>query len=131
MPLASNPPLPTHPKRAARTLGSGPMATLKRVHLPMMKGSIMTAALLVFVDCMKELPMTVVLRPFGFETLATFVHQYASDELLPEASLAGLSIVAAGIIPVLLLTLTIARSRTAQAGPGDDAHLINIEEAAP
>lgn len=116
---------------AARTLGAGPMATLKRVHLPMMKGSIMTAALLVFVDCMKELPMTVVLRPFGFETLATFVHQYASDELLPEASLAALSIVAAGIIPVLLLTLTIARSRTAQAGPGDDAHLINIEEAAP
>lgn len=74
---------------AARTLGAGPLATLRRVHLPMLKGSIMTAALLVFVDCMKELPMTVILRPFDFGTLATFVHQYASDEMLPEAALAA------------------------------------------
>jgi len=116
---------------AARTLGAGPMATLRRVHLPMLKGSIMTAALLVFVDCMKELPMTAVLRPFNFETLATFVHQYASDELLPEASLAALSIVAAGIIPVLLLSLTITRSRPGQIAPDDEPHLIDIEEAAP
>ena len=96
---------------AARTLGLGPMATLRRVHLPIMRGSIMTAALLVFVDCMKELPMTVMLRPFNFETLATFVHQYASDEMLPEAALAALSIVIAGIIPVILLSVTIAKSR--------------------
>ena len=119
---------------AARTLGAGPMATLRRVHLPMMKGSIMTAALLVFVDCMKELPMTVILRPFDFETLATFVHQYASDELLPEASLAALSIVAAGIIPVILLSLTITRARAGQTTDKvieDEPHLIDLEEAAP
>ena len=115
---------------AARTLGSGPMATLRRVHLPIMRGSIMTAALLVFVDCMKELPMTVILRPFDFETLATFVHQYASDELLPEASLAALSIVAAGIIPVILLSLTIAHARTAKEEHPEPI-LFEVEEAAP
>ena len=115
---------------AARTLGAGPMATLRRIHLPMMKGSIMTAALLVFVDCMKELPMTVILRPFDFETLATFVHQYASDELLPEASLAALSIVAAGIIPVILLSLTITRSRAGHRS-GEEPAVIDLEEAAP
>jgi len=96
---------------AARTLGAGPLSTLRRVHLPMLKGSIVTAALLVFVDCMKELPMTTILRPFDFETLATFVHQYASDEMLPEASLAALTIVAAGIVPVIVLSITIAKSR--------------------
>ena len=121
---------------AARTLGAGPMSTLKRVHLPMMQGSIMTAALLVFVDCMKELPMTVILRPFDFETLATFVHQYASDELLPEASLAALTIVGAGIIPVILLSLTIARGRAGHTGQGQAAQttepaLIDLEEVAP
>lgn len=97
---------------AARTLGVGPFATLRRVHLPMLKSSIMTAALLVFVDCMKELPMTTILRPFDFETLATFVHQYASDELLPEASLAALTIVGTGIIPVILLSMTLSKSIT-------------------
>lgn len=99
---------------AARTLGAGPLATLRRVHLPMLKNSILTAALLVFVDCMKELPMTTILRPFNFETLATFVHQYASDELLPEASLAALTIVATGIIPVILLSLSIAKPKAHQ-----------------
>ncbi|MCW8916158.1 MAG: iron ABC transporter permease [Magnetovibrio sp.] len=115
---------------AARTLGAGPFATLRRVHLPIMRGSIMTAALLVFVDCMKELPMTVMLRPFNFETLATFVHQYAADEMLPEASLAALSIVVAGIIPVILLSITIARSRAGHYAP-EEPHLIEMEEAAP
>lgn len=94
---------------AARTLGLNRFATLRRVHLPLMQGSVLTAGLLVFVDCMKELPMTMILRPFNFETLATFVHQYASDELLPEASLAALSIVGAGIIPVILLSKTMVR----------------------
>ncbi|MBL4693326.1 MAG: iron ABC transporter permease [Magnetovibrio sp.] len=102
---------------AARTLGAGPFTTLRRVHLPMLKSSIMTAALLVFVDCMKELPMTTILRPFDFETLATFVHQYASDELLPEASLAALTIVATGIIPVILLSMTMTKSRPVHSDP--------------
>ena len=103
---------------AARTLGEGPFGTLRRLHFPLIRGSILAAMLLVFVDGMKELPMTVILRPFNFETLATFVHQYASDELLEEASLAALTIVAAGIIPVILLSLGI---RSARPGHGQGA----------
>ncbi len=106
---------------AARTLGAGPAATLRRVHLPIMRGSVLTAAILVFVDCMKELPMTMILRPFNFHTLATFVHQYASDELLAESSLAALTIVAAGILPVILLSRTIGRSRPGQTDTPDGA----------
>ena len=96
---------------AARTLGSNPSQALKRVHFPLMRGSLMTAAILVFVDCMKELPLTIILRPFNFDTLATFVYQYASDELLEESALGALTIVGAGIIPVILSSVTIAKSR--------------------
>ncbi len=70
-----------------------------------MRGSVLTAAILVFADSMKELPMTVLLRPFNFETLATFVHQFASDELLEDSALAALTIVAAGVLPVVLLAV--------------------------
>ena len=101
---------------AARSLGHGPGSTLRRVHVPLMKGSVLTAGMLVFVDCMKELPMTVILRPFNFETLATFVHQFASDEQLEEASIGALAIVLSGIIPVILLSYAIARSRPGQDG---------------
>ncbi len=96
---------------AARTLGMGPARTLRRVHLPMIRGGILTAAILVFVDTMKELPMTLILRPFNFETLATHVHQMASDELLEESALGSLSIVAAGLLPVIYLSRTIRGSR--------------------
>ena len=96
---------------ASRSLGHGALSTLRRVHLPMIRGSILTASMMVFVDCMKELPLTVILRPFNFHTLATFVHQYASDEQLGEASLAALSIVGFGILPVIVLSLAITRSR--------------------
>lgn len=96
---------------AARSLGHGPLSTLRRVHLPIIRASILTASMMVFVDCMKELPLTVILRPFNFHTLATFVHQYASDEQLGEASLAALSIVGFGILPVIVLSLAITRSR--------------------
>ncbi|MBT4039420.1 MAG: iron ABC transporter permease [Rhodospirillales bacterium] len=99
---------------ASRTLGHGPGRTLFKVHLPMMRTSILTAAILVFVDVMKELPMTMMLRPFNFETLATYVHQYASDELLEECALGALSIVIAGILPVIILSRAIARSRPGQ-----------------
>ena len=96
---------------AARTLGHGPLSTLKRIHFPLMRGSLLTAGLLVFVDCMKELPLTIILRPFNYDTLATFVFQYASDELLEESALGALTIVAAGIIPVILLSWNIVHSR--------------------
>ena len=89
---------------AARSLGSGPRQTLLRVHLPLVQKSILAAAVLVFVDTMKELPATLILRPFNFETLATHVYQFAKDELLGQASLAALTIVAAGVVPVILLT---------------------------
>ncbi len=106
---------------AARTLGQSAFTTLRRIHLPMMRGSLLTAAILVFVDCMKELPMTMLLRPFNFDTLATHVHQLASDELLEEASLAALAIVASGILPVILLSRTIARSRPGQGAEAEPA----------
>lgn len=99
---------------AARSLGLKPLRAFWRVHLPMLRGSLLTAALIVFVDCMKELPMTLLLRPFNFDTLATFVYQFASDELLEECALGALAIVAVGIGPVLVLTAAIRRSR-----PGD------------
>ncbi|TCS63009.1 ABC transporter permease [Varunaivibrio sulfuroxidans] len=96
---------------AARTLGKTPAQTFRRVHLPLIGGSALTAAMLVFVDCMKELPMTLILRPFNFETLATYVHQYASDEMLAEAAPGALAIVAAGIVPVIVMSLAITRVR--------------------
>lgn len=96
---------------ASRSLGLTPLQTLMRVHLPLIKGGIVSAGLVVFVDCMKELPATLILRPFNYDTLATFVYQFASDEMLEECSLAALFIVAVGIIPVILLTRTITSTR--------------------
>ncbi len=89
--------------QAARTLGHGPWSSLRKIHLPLLKRSLLAAAIIVFVDCMKELPATLILRPFNFETLATFVYQFASDELLEQSALAALMIVVAGLLPVLLL----------------------------
>ena len=100
---------------AARSLGHGPAATLRRVHIPMIRGSLLTAGLVVFVDVMKELPATLVLRPFNFDTLATRTYELASDELLHEASSSALAIVAVGIVPVILLSRAIARSRPGQS----------------
>jgi len=96
---------------AARTLGHRPLAMLHRVHVPLMWGSLLTAATLVFVDVMKELPATIIMRPFNFDTLAIRAYQLASDEQLAEASPAALGIVFVGIVPVVLLSLAIARSR--------------------
>ncbi|MCP5206879.1 MAG: iron ABC transporter permease [Hahellaceae bacterium] len=91
----------------ARSLGYTQSQTLLKVHLPIINKGLLTAVLVVFVDCMKELPATLILRPFNFETLATYVYQYASDELLEQSALAALIIVAVGIIPVILLSRTI------------------------
>ncbi len=99
---------------AAQTLGRGPFARLMRVHLPIVRGSVLTGALVVFVDSMKELPMTLILRPFNYETLATNVYQFASDELLEECALSALAIVLVGALPVLLLTRIIRRSRAGE-----------------
>ncbi|MBR8828361.1 MAG: iron ABC transporter permease [Gomphosphaeria aponina SAG 52.96 = DSM 107014] len=99
---------------ASRSLGYGVTSTLVKVHMPLMWGGMLTAAMLVFVDVMKELPATLVMRPFNFDTLAVRVYQYAADERLIEASAPALAIVLVGMIPVIFLTLRIAQSRPNQ-----------------
>ena len=94
---------------AAQSLGCGPGETLRRVHLPLIRGSLFTAGLLVFVDVMKELPATLVMRPFNFNTLATQTYTLAADERLAEASTAALAIVAVGLLPVFLLAREVVR----------------------
>jgi iron(III) transport system permease protein len=96
---------------AASSFGYSPLATLWKVHVPMMAPGLLTAAMLVFVDVMKELPATLVIRPFNFDTLAIRVYQYASDERLVEAAAPALAIILVGIVPVILLSQRIARSR--------------------
>jgi iron(III) transport system permease protein len=92
---------------AARTLGRGPFSAFLDVHLPLLRPALVSAALLVFVDCMKELPATLILRPFDFETLATTVFMLASLDQLEESALPALTIVAVGLIPVILLSRTL------------------------
>lgn len=101
---------------ASRNLGQSPAGTLLRVHAPIMFGSLMTAGLLVFVDVMKELPATLVMRPFNFDTLAVQAYNLAADERLTESSTASLTIVAVGVLPLILLSRAIARSRPGQNG---------------
>lgn len=96
---------------AARTLGAGAFGTLLRVHVPIIRGGLLTAALLLFVDIMKELPATLILRPFNFDTLAVQAYRLASDERLAEAAVPSLVIVAVGLPPVIALGRAIARSR--------------------
>lgn len=103
---------------AARSLGQGATGTLIKVHTPLMWGSLLTAAMLVFVDVMKELPATLIVRPFNFDTLAIRVYQLASDERLAEASGSALAIVLVGMIPVILLSFRIAQSQRVQRTRG-------------
>ena len=100
---------------SARSLGSSPFDTFVRVHLPILAPSVLAAALLVFVDVMKELPATLVLRPFNFDTLAVVAYQLASDERLGEAALPALTIVAVGVLPVALLSRAIAARHRSRA----------------
>ncbi|WP_144182869.1 ABC transporter permease [Elioraea rosea] len=95
---------------AARVLGRGPAGSLAAVHAPLIRGSLLSAALLVFVDTMKELPATLIVRPFDFDTLAVRVYNLASDERLAQASTAALVIVAAGLIPVAILARAMKRA---------------------
>jgi iron(III) transport system permease protein len=100
---------------AARSLGLGPAETLARVHLPLMRSSLVTAALLVFVDVMKELPATFVMRPFNFDTLAVQAYNLASDERLAEASTASLAIVAVGLLPIIVAARRMVRPEEPRA----------------
>jgi iron(III) transport system permease protein len=104
---------------AARTLGAAPLRVLGRVHAPMMRGSVLTAATLVFVDVLKELPATLLVRPFNFETLAVHVYSLASDERLAQAATSALAIVLVGLAPVAILSLMIRRARVGASTASD------------
>lgn len=104
----------TNMEAAARTLGRTPFQTLVSIDLPLIRPALVSGALLVFVDVMKELPATILLRPFNFDTLATLVYGQASLEAFEKGSLAALAIVAVGIVPVILLSRTSGRSYTDQ-----------------
>jgi len=88
---------------AARSAGAGPLTVLRDIHLPLLRPALAGAALLVFVDCLKELPMTLLMRPLNVETLATSIYQHATRGSFEEGALAALLIVAVGILPVILL----------------------------
>lgn len=94
---------------ASRSLGKGHLYTLFRVNIPVLKPAILSALLLVFVDVMKELPLTLILRPFNFNTLATTAFEFANDEMLRESAPASLLIVVSGIVPILLIHKLIKR----------------------
>jgi iron(III) transport system permease protein len=96
---------------AARSLGLSPRRVLRTIHVPMLRGTLLTAVLLVFVDVLKELPATLILRPFNYNTLAVRAYELASDERLADSSTAALAIVLAGIVPVIMLSRSIARGR--------------------
>ena len=96
---------------AARSIGLGARATLWRVHVPVIGKSLAVAALLVFVDAMKELPATLALRPFNFDTLATAAYTFAKDERLGEAAWPCLAIVLVSVAPVLMLSKVLAARR--------------------
>ncbi|WP_424974157.1 ABC transporter permease [Dinoroseobacter sp. S124A] len=94
---------------ASRVLGQSAYGTLRRVHLPILTPSLLTALLIVFVDVMKELPATLIMRPFNFDTLAVQAHRLAADERLDGAAVPSLVIVAVGFLPVLLLCRRVSR----------------------
>lgn len=102
--------IPVSFDESARMLGSGEWGLLKRVHWPLLRRSTAVALLLVFVDVMKELPATLVLRPFNSDTLAVVAYQLARDERLGEAALPSLALVLVGLIPVIMLSRTLRSS---------------------
>lgn len=102
---------------SARILGHGLIAMLLRVHAPLLWRSVLTAGLLVFVDVVKELPATLTIRPFNFDTLAVITHQLAADERLGEAALPAFTIVMIAFIPVVVLARAIAKGQSPDVSP--------------
>ena len=103
--------LPENLMSASRVLGHSYGASLRQIILPLLKSSFLAGLMLVFVDIMKELPMTLLLRPFDFETLATHTYQFAKDEMLEQAALPALMIVVTGLVPVILMSAMLRRYR--------------------
>ena len=99
--------IPPNMMEASLTLGQPFKYNIKVIILPLIRPSIITGAILSFVDIIKELPITLLLRPFNFETLATFVYQYANDEMLEKSSIAAILIVLIGLVPILIMSKAI------------------------
>ena len=99
---------------ATRSLGRRPIQVLAEIHVPLMRSTVLTALLIVFVDVMKELPATLILRPFDFNTLAVRAYELASDERLADAAAPSIMIVLVGVVPVILLSRTISRGQAGQ-----------------
>ena len=105
--------LPPHLDEAARSLGQTPARSAARVLLPLLRPAIFTAAVLVFVDTIKELSATILLRPFGFNTLATYVYENASRGVPEEGAVAAIVIILTALVPVILLSGALMRDREA------------------
>lgn len=99
---------------AAESMGYSFRKILGKIHIPMMSGSLFAAIMLVIVDVIKELPATIIVRPFNFDTLAVQVYRLASDERLAESSGAALAIILVGLVPVFILSRSIAKTRKAE-----------------
>jgi iron(III) transport system permease protein len=93
---------------SARVLGARPRQVLRYIHLPMLRGPALTAGVIAFVEVLKELPATLLIRPFNFDTLAVGVYRFASDERLAQAAVGAIVIVAVSLLPVILLSRAIA-----------------------
>ena len=91
---------------ASRSLGMSNFKTLRKILIPLIRPGILAGALLVFIDVLKELPLTLILRPFNFDTLAIRAFEFASDERVPEAAPASLIIILIGLMAVFLLNKT-------------------------
>jgi iron(III) transport system permease protein len=105
---------------SARILGARPRQVLWRIHLPMLRVPALTAGLVAFVEVLKELPATLLIRPFNFDTLAVGVYRFASDERLAQAAVGSILIVTVSLAPVILLSRTVAasgRPTSSQPGP--------------
>ena len=108
--------IPPSMDAAARSLGATPKDVVRRIHVPLLKSSLTSGAILVFIDVMRELPATLILRPFNFETLATRVYWLANDERLAEASTAALLIILIGVVPIIWLNHIAANNKAGKTG---------------
>jgi iron(III) transport system permease protein len=108
---------------AARMCGAGSLAVARRIHVPLLRPAIGAAALLIFVDCMKELPATLLLRPLNFETLATLLYAEASRGTYEDGAIAALLIVIFGLAPVVVLAKLSRAPQAARSETGIDARL--------
>jgi iron(III) transport system permease protein len=95
---------------ASRTLGQSAAQTIRRVNLPLITRGMLSAFILVFIEAMKELPTALLLRPFNFETLATYAYQFVSDEMIEYAALPALLIVLIGLVPFIVVSRLMEKS---------------------